>query len=59
VNSDLLLGYAQTMGGRMVELTGRMIASPSLEAQGRARRAFGEMRHVLGRAKVAIKAHAR
>ena len=59
MNSDLVLGYAQTMSGRMVELTGRVLSKPTLEQQGRAHRAFGELRHGLGRARVVLKAHGR
>lgn len=59
MNSDLVFGYAQTMSGRMVELTGRFLARPSLEQQGRARRAMGEFRHGLGQARVVLKAHGR
>jgi uncharacterized protein YjbJ (UPF0337 family) len=59
VNSDLVLGYAQTMSGRMVELTGWVLSKPALEQQGRAHRAIGELRHGLGRARVVLKAHGR
>lgn len=55
MNSDLVLGYAQAVSGRMVEMTGWLLSQPRLEANGRTQRAYGDIRSTLGQAKIALK----